>query len=483
MVNPIWIIAITLFSIFLMPILGLINKKVTKYFAFIPLIFNLYASILIILKQQLMPSVITTGKFWPPIAINLVTDHFTALFLLLINMMAILILLSHTSLRIENPKFYTLFLLNILGANGIVLTGDLFNSFVFLEIMAISSYALAASKKDRNALEGSIKYMITGSIGSSLYLLGVFLLYKLTGSLNMAHIAGKIQGMENGLTILAGIFIIAGLAVDAELFPMNGWAPDVYQGAYSTIGAQLSSITSKAIFYLIFRIFFTIFNMPIFFKVLLYLGIITFVISEFVALSQRDLKRMLGYSSLGQMGFSIFLFGLFGVTGHPEALFAAILVAINHALSKALMFNSIVQHGDNTSFDNLKGLGTANVLNGKIFALGALSIIGFPLLFGFWAKIEAISAILRTGKIWLLFLVAAIFIIEAYYYLRFLSLYFAKNESRICPIPAVALVSFVIIVIIISQGVYPVLSFNLVNKALIALFNRGLYLAIPTGGF
>lgn len=483
MVNPIWIIALTLLAVFLMPVLGYINRKIPKYFAFLPLFFNVYASIMLILKQELMPTVVTTGKFWPPIAINLITDYFSLLFLTFINIMAILVLLSHHAIRIESPKFYTLFLLNILGANGIVLTGDLFNSFVFLEIMAISSYALAASRKENKALEGSIKYMIIGNIGSSLYLLGIFLLYKIAGSLNMAHIAGKIQGIENGLVILAGILIITGLAVDAELFPMNGWTPDVYEGSYSTVNAQFSSITSKAILYLIFRIFFTVMNIPIFFKILMYLGIITFILSELVASVQRDLKRMLGYSSMGQMGLSVFLFGLYGISGHPETLFAAMLVALNHALSKLLIFTSIAHHGDNTRIEDLKGLGTANFLNGKTFAIGTLSLLGFPLLFGFWSKIETFAAILRTGKIWLLILVALIFIVEAFYYLRFLSIYLAKDERRICPIPQIAIASFILVLILLIQGVYPVVSLNLVNQALLSLFNRGLYLSTPMGGF
>ncbi|MEO0241495.1 MAG: proton-conducting transporter membrane subunit [candidate division WOR-3 bacterium] len=483
MVNPIWIIALTLLAIFIMPILGYINRKISGYFAFLPLFFNVYVSISLLLKQDLMPAVVTTGKFWPPITINLVTDYFSLLFLILINVLAVFVLLSHHAIRIESPKFYTLFLLNILGANGIILTGDLFNSFVFLEIMAISSYALAASRKEHKALEGSIKYMITGSIGSSLFLLGTFLLYRIAGSLNMAHIAGKIQGMENGLVILAGILIMVGLAVDAELFPMNGWAPDVYQGSYSSVNTQFSSITSKATLYLLFRIFFTVINIPVFFKILMYLGIITFILSELIATVQRDLKRMLGYSSMGQMGLSVFLFGLYGISGHPESLFAAILVAINHAISKLLLFSSIAHHGDNTNIEDLKGLGTANFLNGKAFTIGTLSILGFPLLLGFWSKIETFAAILRTGKIWLLILVALIFIAEAFYYIRFLSIYLAKDERRICPIPQIALVSFILVLILLIQGVYPVLTLKLANQALLSLFNKGLYISIPMGGF
>ncbi len=482
MVNPIWIIAILLLSAFTMPLWALIHRRLP---AFIPVLvsgFNLFVALSHFFKMSIMPLVVKTGGFRPPIAIHLVVDYFSLFSLILVNFVALLLALSYLSDSEHDYRFYMLFLLNLLGASGMILTGDLFNSFVFLEIFAISGYALAASKKEKHALEGGIKYLIIGSIGSSFYLLGVFLLYKLAGTLSMADIAAHFQRERNGLFYLAGAFMLTGLAVETKLFPLNMWAPDVYQGAYNKIASQFSSIISKASLYLMFRIVFLIFDDPLFYRLLMALGLITFVIAEFNALKQENLKRLLGYSSMGQMGLTVFAFALYGQVQHPEAFFAALLLALNHALAKALIFSNLDNFGEKLEIKDLQGIFTANPLQGLVFTIGALSILGFPFTPGFWAKIEVLGITLRTSQYLLFFLLILMFMVEAFYYFRLISHMWSGAGERY---GLKALVTFSVVVLallILYQGIYPVESFLWVNKAVTSFINKALYIGLIAGG-
>ncbi len=477
MVNPILIIAFLLLFAFLMPLLALLHKRLPAVVALLLPAFNFYVGVTYFLKMEFIPLIIRTGGFRPPFGINLAIDHFSLFFLILVNVVALFIAFSYL-LEEQDYKFHMLFLLNLLGASGIILTGDLFNSFVFLEIFAISAYALAASKREKHALEGAVKYLVVGSIGSSFYLLGVFLLYKVTGSLNMAFIASSLQGEKSGIVYLAGMFMLFGLFVETELFPLNTWAPDVYQGAYNRIAAQFSSIISKAAIYLMFRIVFFLFDDPLFYKLLIVMGIITFVIAEFNALVQKDLKRMLGYSSIGQMGLAVLAFALYGITSHPEAFFTALLLVVNHAISKAMIFTNLENMPEYAQVDT----GKANPFSSLMFTVGALSVIGFPFTLGFWAKIEVLGILLRSNILWLFFLILILFMVEAFYYFRVISNLMRSEvvSVRLNPLLTVSLVVFALF--LLYQGFYPVQTFIWTNKALNAFLNKAIYISTIAGG-
>uniref|UniRef100_A0A7V4E462 NADH:quinone oxidoreductase/Mrp antiporter transmembrane domain-containing protein n=1 Tax=candidate division WOR-3 bacterium TaxID=2052148 RepID=A0A7V4E462_UNCW3 len=477
MVNPILIIALLLLFAFLMPLLGLLHRRLPAFATLILPAFNLYVAVNHFLKMDFIPVVIKTGGFRPPFGINLAVDHFSLFFLILVNAIGVFIALSYL-LEEQDYRFHILFLLNLLGASGIILTGDLFNSFVFLEILAISSYALAGSRKEKPALEGAIKYLIIGSIGASFYLLGVFILYKVTGTLNIADIALKLQNAKSGIVYLAGMFMLVGLFVETELFPLNTWAPDVYQGAYNRIAVQFSSLISKAAIYLLFRITFLIFDDPLFYKLLLVVGLLTFVVAEFNALAQKDLKRMLGYSSIGQMGLAVLAFALYGMISHPEAFFAATLLIVNHAIAKALLFANMDNMSENATID----IRSVNPFSSLMFAIGALSVMGFPFTLGFWAKIEILGILLRTNLLFLFFLIILIFMVEAFYYFRVITNLF-RGETvcrRLNPLLAFSLVVFSIF--LVYQGFYPIFTFSWLNRALNALLNKAIYISIIAGG-
>ncbi len=485
MVSPILVIALSLFFTFVIPLLGMLSKKLPRLVPPIAILINLWILLTNTKHVTKGAMLITTGGFKPPIAINMAIDRFGLLFALLIQTIGFILAVYYLFQKNRDQRFYMLFLLNILGATGIVMTGDLFNSFVFLEILEISSSGLVASGKDKKALKGSFKYMTVGAIGSSLYLLGITVLYFATGSLNMAEIARMMPRIPRNIKLFSALLFLVGIGVEAELFPLNAWAPDTYQGAPDEVSAQLSSITSKAGIYLAARIFFTIFNGLDILHVILYPGVITFVIAELVALMQKNVKRMLAYSSIAQMGLILSVLSLVAKREDIFILTTVILLAINHAFSKGLLFLSLgTLSGKSGEYEiaTLKGNGKANPFAGFLFVSGALSILGMPLSFGFWSKISALISVMKANMIWLIGIILLISLIEVYYYGNVIVHLFSGEgkKHKIEIIPSLVMLIFAGFVIVF--GIWPHPVFQVAHGAAIALLERSNYILSITGG-
>ncbi len=485
MVSPILVIALSLFFAFVIPLLGMVSKKLPKWVPPVAILTNLYILMSNAGRITHGAMLVTTAGIKPPIAINLAIDKFGLLFALLIQTVGFLLSLYYLSRDMKDQRFYMLFLLNILGASGIVMTGDLFNSFVFLEILEISAFGLVAVGKDKKSLEGAFKYMLIGAIGSSLYLLGIIVLYLSTGSLNMAEIAKLMPQIPDSIKYFAILLFLVGIGVETELFPLNAWAPDAYEGALDSISTQLSSIISKAGVYLAARIFFTIFAGFYVFKLLLYLGITTFIIAEFAALMQKNVKRMLAYSSIGQMGLLIFILSLVAKRPDIFVFTTVILLALNHAFGKGLLFLSLgALTGNNRDYhiESLRGNGKSNVLPGILFATGAFSILGMPFFFGFWSKISALISVMKSGYVYLIGLILTISVIEVYYYGRVIVNLFRgtgeKYRTEVLP----AFVMLIFAVLVVAFGIWPHPVFSIAQKAAVALFERATYITSIMGG-
>ena len=308
-----------------------------------------------------------------------------------------------------NKSYHTLFNLMIAGINGIFLTGDLFNLFVFFEIMFLSSTALIMSNekvsvtKLTNKLEGTYKYLLLGMLGSSFMLVAIVTTYATVGSLNMADIALKIRMIAADgplpwtLYASALLFIIV-FGNKAALFPLHFWLPDVHPTAPTPISAMLSGILIKVGIYGIMRIMFFIYAPAsgYFLPVLMICALLTMAVGAVGAIGQKDLKRILAYSSVSQIGF--ILFGL--AVGTPEALAAAVLYLVCHALAKSMLFLTAggVIHGTGTrDIRKMGGLIRTMPVFAFCFLLGAMSIAGFPPLGGFTAKMALFQAGLSDG--------------------------------------------------------------------------------------
>jgi len=305
--------------------------------------------------------------------------------------------------RHQHAAFYAALLLCLAGLLGIVITGDAFNLFVFLEISSLSSYALISLGRDRRALTASYQYLIMGTLGATIILIGVGLLYMVTGTLNMLDLAERLPALGDNRTVLAAFaFLVVGICLKIALFPLHLWLPNAYAYAPSVVTAFLAGTATKVAIYVLLRFLFTIFGAGFSFSgmllsvLLMVLALLGVLVASTVAIFQNDVKRMLAYSSVAQIGYIVLGISLVSVTG----LTAALVHLFNHAVMKAALFlalGAVVYRVGGARLEDMKGLGRAMPLTLAAFVAGGLSLIGVPLTAGFISKWYLVLAALEAG--------------------------------------------------------------------------------------
>jgi len=351
------------------------------------------------------------GDWAAPYGIEYRVDAVNAFVLLIISGISTVVLpYARTSVASEidagsQSLFYTCYLLCLTGLLGMVVTGDAFNAFVFLEISSLSTYVLVAmgAKRDRRALTAAYSYLVMGTIGATFFVIGVGLLYMMTGTLNMADLASRIQPIESNRTVLVAFaFIVTGLGLKLALFPLHLWLPNAYAFAPSAVTVFLAATATKAAVYLLIRFLFTIFGTgyDILGLTLAYLlmplAILAMFAASTVAIFQVDIKRMLAYSSIAQIGYMILGFSFATVTG----LAASLIHLFNHALMKGALFmvlGAVALRKGTASIDSMRGLGRQMPWTMAAFVAGGLSLIGVPLTVGFVSKWYLVAASLESG--------------------------------------------------------------------------------------
>lgn len=340
---------------------------------------------------------------WPtPVGIDMRLDALAILLLLAVNVVGVAVsLYSVDYMRrfTARSHFYSLFLLMVTGMNGVILAGDLFNLYVFLEVAAIASYSLVAFGCAHEELEASFKYIVLGSLSSALILTGVALVYGITGTLNMAHIAARIAetGMSTPLLLSFGLFI-CGFAFKSALVPFHAWLPDAHPAAPAPVSAMLSGVLIKAIgIYVLARLAFNVFGISDNeLEMLRWLGLLSMVVGGFLAVGQKDIKRLFAYSSISQVGFMILGLGL----GTPLGLVGGLYHLVNHALFKPLLFLNAGAVEYATGTRKLKKLGGLNQklpVTAATSMVGSMSIAGIPPFSGFWSKLIIVLACVESG--------------------------------------------------------------------------------------
>ncbi len=335
--------------------------------------------------------------------INLVLDGLSSLMLVLVSVVsfaATLFSSRYMDQYTARGKYYGLFMLMIAGMNGCVLTGDMFNLFVFLEIAAISSYALVAFGCESDELEASFKYLILGCVASSFILLGITLLYAQFGALNMAQLGERMAGLGQGKgPMLALMLLLAGLGMKAALVPFHAWLPDAHPSAPAPISAMLSGVLIKAIgVYAIIRVVFNGYGWtPELGMALMVLGTLSLIVGGVLAIRQGDFKRLLAYSSISQIGYVVLAIGL----GTPLGILAGIFHLANHAIFKSLLFltSGAVQYRTGTrQLDEMGGLAQRMPTTARSCLVGSMSIAGIPPFNGFFSKLLIIIACVAAGR-------------------------------------------------------------------------------------
>lgn len=359
-----------------------------------------------------------------PIGIHLTADPLSLMMLIVVNMIGMLagiFSIPYIDKYTGENYYYSLFSLMVAGMNGVVMTGDLFNLFVFLEVSVIASYALVAFGSSRDELEASFKYQVLGGIASLLILFSLAMTYWYTGTLNISDVALVLKaGTQESTVLFIQLFMIAGFGLKAAMIPFHAWLPDAHSSAPSPISAMLSGVLIKAIgVYAILRLFFNMFQITMEVSyVITTIGVLSMVIGAVLAIGQWDIKRLLAYSSISQMGYVMTAAGIamIIVARGGDTKIAALALAgglfhmFNHAVFKGLLFLNAGALEYATGTRNLKELGGLSELMPitSVTSLGAsLSISGIPPFSGFFSKLIIVIAAVQ-GRFYLVALLAVI---------------------------------------------------------------------------
>ncbi len=352
------------------------------------------------------------GGWQPPWGIELRVDATNAFVLLAVTAISTLVLIySKESIakEIESDKhvlFYTAHMLCLAGLSGILVTGDAFNLFVFLEISSLATYTLVSLGSDRRCLTAAFRYLVMGTIGATFILIGVGMLYMKTGTLNMLDLSVRIHYFESSRTINTGLaFIMVGVGIKLALFPLHMWLPPAYTHAPSAVTAFLASTATKVAVYVMIRFIFTIFGADHVFGeigmdlIIVLLAVVAIFKCSYAAAVQNNVKTVLAYSSVAQIGYMVLGIALVSVAG----LMAGLIHIFNHALMKGALFmavGAVFYRVGSVDVRDFRGLGKHMPFTMAGFTLAGLSIIGVPLTVGFVSKWYLVSAALEQGN-WL----------------------------------------------------------------------------------
>jgi len=398
-------VAISLLGAFIISIIGKRLKWIPDVIGNITTLILLGLSVLamwtIVTKGTLVYSV---GSWKLPIGIALVLDGLTAFMLITVNLIAFSVSIysiSYMERFTSKWKFYTLFLLMVAGMNGVVVSGDIFNLFVFLEIASVASYALVAFGTERHELEAAFKYTVMSSVGSLFLLLGIVFLYSYTSTLNMADMANILaQKSASNIIIMVIVLFIMGFGLKAALVPFHAWLPDAHPSAPAPISAMLSGVLIKSLgIYTLCRIFYNVIGInPTLSSILMILGTLSMVIGVFLAIGQWDFKRLLAYHSISQIGYVILGIGL----GTPLGIIGGLFHLFNHSVFKSLLFlnSGAVEYATGTrDLKKMGGLIAKMPVTGTTSLVASMSIAGIPPFNGFWSKLIIIIAAVQANRL------------------------------------------------------------------------------------
>jgi len=353
------------------------------------------------------------GGWAAPWGIEYRIDSASALILLILCIVFLVcVVYSYTSTRLEIQKeksvwFFTALILCFTGLCGIVVSGDVFNVFVFLEISSLSSYILISFGSDRRCLTAALRYLIMGTVAATFYLIGIGLLYALTGTLNMTDLAQRLSELEQNRTVYAAFgFIVVGLGIKIAMFPLHSWLPTAYAYAPTVVTAFLAGTATKAAVYVFARLMFTIFPSGFFADVtftaaiVIVAGVVGSIIASTIAFFQDDLKTLFAWSSIGQIGYMLIGLGLATSAG----IAATFLHLFNHALMKTAVFlaiGALFAVTGTTTMAALKNAGRQMPWTMAAIVVGGLSLIGVPFTTGFISKWYLVSAAFEQNMWWL----------------------------------------------------------------------------------
>ncbi len=383
------------------------------------------------------------GGWAPPLGIEYRADALNAPILLLISAIGVAAAafapatVAREVAAERRGLFFAAFLVCFAGLLGVVVTGDAFNLFVFLEISSLSTYVLVAmgARQDRRALTAAYNYLVLGTIGATFFVIGVGFLYIATGTLNLADMARLLPPLTDTTTVRAGYaFIFIGLGLKAAMFPLHTWLPNAYAFAPSFITVFLAATATKAAIYALIRFLFTVFDSRYAFEevtlawLLAPLAAAGMILASLQACVQTDAKRILAYSSVAQVGYM-----LLGVaTATTAGVAAGLLHLFNHALMKGALFmalGAVALRLNARTVSDLAGLGRRMPVTFAALTIGGLSLMGVPLTAGFISKLYLFAAVIDRGWWWAVAVIAVSSVLAFFYVGRILEAAYLRAPS------------------------------------------------------
>lgn len=463
---------------------GYDNKFKIQTVAVLGIAWALSLSLLIyVLKEQ--PFMYNFGNWSPVIGIQFAVDEFSALMTFVVLTLATLIIiysLKDIEHEIAEPQFlsyYTLIFLLLFSMIGMVFTNDLFNLYVFLEILSITSYGIISIKRSKDNLMATLKYLVIGTVGSASILIGIALLYMVTGYLNMSEVngaIGQVWQIYPRNILLSLVFILTGLGIKSAVFPLHTWLPDAHSNAPTPSSALLSGLVVKIYMFSIAKILFRVIGIDIVKAIevpefITYFAILSMIAGSIFAIGQKDIKRMLAYSSVAQIGYIFLGLGLATELG----LAAAFFHVITHALMKITLFLSagaIIYKTGKRNIDDLKGIGYEMPITMGVFTIAALGMIGVPGINGFISKWYLSMALLDANKPIYVVVILISSLLNAVYYLPIIMSAFLKesktrkNVMVLDRLPKTMLITMLVIgVACIVIGIFPNIVMDIIKKA------------------
>jgi multicomponent Na+:H+ antiporter subunit D len=397
-----------------LPLVGKVSRRVLP-----DLLANATLLFLLVYAAVAGRSLIAGGPFlqqltWFGEAVNirLALDGFSLFMLVavaLVGLAASLFAIDYMEHYGAKANFYALYLVMVAGMNGLILATDLFSVYIFLEVAAIASYALVAFGLGHDELEAALKYLMLSVAASAFIVAAIAIIFGMTGSLDFATVAAALRELNAGAALgIASAFFLLGFGLKAALVPFHAWLPDAHPSAPAPISAVLSGLLIKVS---------NVFGLtPALSTVLMWLGAVSMVVAAFLALGQKDIKRMLAYSSISQVGYVVLGIGI----GTPLGIAGGLFHLFNHALAKGLLFltsGSVQQATGTRDLDEMGGLAKRMPATAVTNLIGALSIAGVPPLNGFWSKLLIIVALVQAGHPVFAVVAVLVSVLTLWYYL------------------------------------------------------------------
>lgn len=440
---PIINLLLFLFMALIIPLLKRKPFKITLILGFIVLILVFISSGYLLWYVNNVEIIsYTFGGHETRFGIEFLVNPFSALFTTVISGLALIIYVYSSGDKTEGiekkefGRYYVLLFILLLSMFGILYTNDLFNTYVFIEILSITTCAIISIKKKKDTYTSAFRYVMMNEIGSLSYLFGVALIYMATGFTNITLVSESIQTAFSAYPfniIIALGFMIIGLGIKAAIFPFHIWLPDAHSSAPSTSSAILSAIVIKVYLLVMVKVLYSVFGLDILVEmnipiILLILSATAMILGSVFAIAQKDVKRMLGYSSVAQVGYILLGISLLSLAGLEAAFFHV----ISHGLMKTALFLSvgeIIFYKKTRKVNDFDGMGFIMPVAMGVFSIAALGMIGLPLTSGFISKLNLGIAVLENNYVIFLVVLILSSLLNVIYYLPIIILAFLRNEK------------------------------------------------------